>query len=138
MSLLDSVINTALKTFSKGDSNQDAISSLLASLFKQVGGLPGLIEKFQKGGLGEIINSWMSNNENLPISSEQLRQVLGSDLVETLAEKAGLDTTLFDSLMAHGLPQIVSALTENGHKAPQDVGNISTDMIKNLMGKLLS
>lgn len=138
MSLLDSVINTALKTFLKGDSNQDAISSLLASLFKQVGGLPGLIEKFQKGGFEEIINSWMSNNENLPISSEQLRQVLGSDFVENLAEKASLDTSVFESLMTHGLPKIVSALTENGKKTPQAVGNISTDMIKNLMGNLLS
>lgn len=138
MSLLDSVINTAMKTFLKGDSNLDAISGLLTSLFKQVGGLPGLIQKFQKNDLGEIIRSWMNEGEKLPISSEQLRQVLGSDLVENLAEKASLDTTVFDGLLTRGLPKIISALTENGNKAPEEVGEISLDTIKNLMGKLLS
>ena len=39
----------------------------------QIGGLSGLAQAFQNGGLGEIVNSWIANGPNLPVSAEQLQ-----------------------------------------------------------------
>ena len=36
------------------------------------GGLAGLVSKFQQGGLGDVVGSWVGTGQNLPISPEQL------------------------------------------------------------------
>ena len=35
------------------------------------GGLNGLVAKFEKGGMGEIVQSWVGTGGNLPISADQ-------------------------------------------------------------------
>jgi uncharacterized protein YidB (DUF937 family) len=56
----------------------------------EVGGLSGLIEKFQNGGLGDVASSWVGKGDNLPVSGEQIRTVLGDDTIRGIAEKLGL------------------------------------------------
>ena len=36
-----------------------------------VGGLSGIVDAFQKGGLGHIADSWVSTGENLPVNADQ-------------------------------------------------------------------
>ena len=45
------------------------------------GGLAGLVQKFEHSGLGSVIGSWIGTGQNLPISAEQLKSVLGSDVI---------------------------------------------------------
>lgn len=72
--------------------------------------LGGLVNQFQQGGMGEVVQSWISSGANLPVSAEQLQAVLGSDMVEQLAGKFGVDA----SQLADVLPQIVDKLTPGG------------------------
>src|SRR5665213_1789527 len=51
------------------------------------GGLTAVVAKLQQAGLGDQVKSWIGNGQNLPITSEQLQQVLGSDVVKQLAAK---------------------------------------------------
>ena len=46
-----------------------------------VGGLEGLVAKFQQAGLGEVIGSWIGTGQNQAISGEQLSNVLGLSLI---------------------------------------------------------
>jgi len=55
-----------------------------------LGGLGGLVDKLQKGGLGNLINSWVGPGQNQPVSPHQLGPALGPDILKTLAQRSGL------------------------------------------------
>jgi uncharacterized protein YidB (DUF937 family) len=50
------------------------------------GGLSAIVAKLQQAGLGDQVKSWIGNGQNLPITADQLQQVLGSDTVDQLAK----------------------------------------------------
>ena len=84
MSLLDQALG-ALAGGQSGDN-----SALLQRVMQLVnnpqnGGLEGFIQSFQQGGLGVIVNSWVSTGQNLPISAEQIQSVLGGSSLSGLA-----------------------------------------------------
>lgn len=91
------------------------------------GGLEGIIAKFQQGGMGEAVQSWVGTGGNLSVSSEQIAAVLGSDQVQNLTRSLGIDS----SQLAHALPGLIDHLTPNG-QLPQ--GGI-TDILSQAMGK---
>ena len=80
----------------------------------KTGGLEGLIKSFHKGGMAEIVNSWVSTGHNLPISAEQIKNVLGSDQVKGIASKLGINSDQASAQIAEYLPQIVDKLTPGG------------------------
>ncbi|HNA49079.1 MAG TPA: YidB family protein, partial [Nitrospira sp.] len=90
-----------------------AVVGLLAQN-SHVGGLGGLIQAFQKNGLGDIVNSWVGTGKNLPISPEQIHQGLGGDLLKQLASQAGLSTEAAGGQLANLLPGLIDKLTPGG------------------------
>ena len=42
-----------------------------------LGGLGGLLDKLQKGGLGNVANSWVGPGQNQPVSPSQIGPALG-------------------------------------------------------------
>jgi uncharacterized protein YidB (DUF937 family) len=80
----------------------------------EVGGLSGLIEKFQNGGLGDVASSWVGKGDNLPVSGEQIRTVLGDDTIRGIAEKLGLSGVDASSSLAKLLPHVIDKLTPEG------------------------
>ena len=55
-----------------------------------LGGLGGLLEKFQQGGLGNVTNSWIGSGQNQPVSPNQVGSALGPNIIKTLAQQSGL------------------------------------------------
>ena len=78
-------------------------------LVQQNGGLDGLLQKFQQGGLGDVAQSWVSTGANLPVSADQLGQALGPEMLQ----KAGGSAEMLGPL-AELLPQLVDGLSPNG------------------------
>ncbi len=95
------------------------------------GGFAGLVETFKSKGLGDVMSSWISTGKNLPISPDQIKQVLGSDIVQQIAGKAGLSKDAVSQHLSELLPQLIDKLTPNG-KLP-DAGQIgeALNMLKN-------
>jgi len=117
MGLLDSLIGAA-----NGDSaGAGGIATVVTGLLAQHGGLGGLVEKFQAGGLGEAVQSWVGTGQNLPISAAQLQSVLGSEQVAAIAGKLGVDPQQAAELLSKFLPQTVDQLTPDG-QLPADGG----------------
>jgi uncharacterized protein YidB (DUF937 family) len=90
MGLLDEVLSMA------GSSSTQQHATALGAIISyinspQVGGLAGLQNMFQQGGLGHIVSSWISTGQNLPISANQLQNVLHSGALQQVAQQAGLD-----------------------------------------------
>jgi uncharacterized protein YidB (DUF937 family) len=82
------------------------------------GGLNGLVETFKSKGLGDVMSSWISTGENKPISPDQIKQALGSDKIQQIAEKVGVSKDAALQNLSQLLPQIIDKLTPNG-KLPE-------------------
>lgn len=80
----------------------------------RIGGLAGLVQAFQKNGLGDIVNSWVSTGKNLPVTPNQIEQGLGNDLLNQLAGKVGLPSDAVTAQLASILPDLVDKLTPHG------------------------
>ncbi|MCU0626889.1 MAG: YidB family protein [Gemmatimonadaceae bacterium] len=79
-----------------------------------LGGVQGLVQKFEQGGLGEVARSWVGTGQNLPISAEQLQKVLGNEHVASLAAKFGIDPSEAAGKLSALLPGLVDKLTPEG------------------------
>ncbi|WP_374575632.1 YidB family protein [Phenylobacterium sp.] len=80
-----------------------------------------LVGKFEKAGLGEIANSWVSNGGNMAISAQQIHAVLGAGPVAEMAQKLGVDPDQAADQIAKLLPQVIDRLTPDG-KLPSGGG----------------
>ncbi|MDQ0395452.1 YidB family protein [Labrys monachus] len=88
-----------------------------------LGGLGGLLERFQQAGHGNVIDSWIGNGQNAPIQPGTLGQVLGSQTISDLAQKAGINEQDLLNQLAQNLPNIIHNLTPNGRlPTPNEVG----------------
>jgi uncharacterized protein YidB (DUF937 family) len=79
-----------------------------------LGGLGGLLDKLQQGGLGKATNSWVGSGQNQPVSPGQLGPALGSNIIKTLAQQSGLSEEELTKQLAQVLPGLVDKLTPNG------------------------
>ena len=117
MSLFDQVVG-ALSTGESGGQGNLLHTVMHLINNPQTGGLQGLIQSFQQGGLGDIVNSWVSSGQNLPISAEQIQSVLGGSGLQELAAKLGISPAQASGSLAEMLPQMVDKMTPNG-EVPQ-------------------
>lgn len=115
MGLMDQV-GQAVGGLLGGQSAQNPLLQAVTSLLgnSPVGGLAGLVQAFQKNGLAEVVNSWVSTGQNMPVTPNQIEQGLGSDLLKQLASQAGLSPHDASAQLSHLLPNLVDKLTPNG------------------------
>ena len=85
-----------------------------------LGGLGGLLEKFQQSGQGDAAKSWVASGPNQPISPGQLGSTLGPSLIKTLAEKTGLSEQDVTAQLSKILPAFVDKLTPQGRVPTHD------------------
>jgi uncharacterized protein YidB (DUF937 family) len=84
-----------------------------------MGGLGGIMDAFQKGGLGHIADSWVSQGDNMPVSGDQISSVFGQDKIAAMASQLGMSHSEVSGGLAQILPQLVNHVTPNG-QVPQD------------------
>ena len=77
-------------------------------------GLGGLVKQFQQKGLGNVVDSWVNRGQNQDISSRQVSDALGSDVVNQLARRTGLSRDEVISELAKVLPGVVDRMTPDG------------------------
>src|SRR5689334_24252723 len=117
MGLLDSILGAASgKTEGSGGAGQ--LIGVLSGLLAQSGGLQGLANKFAQSGQGNAFQSWVGMGENEPISSNQIQRALGSEQVNAIATRMGVDPGVASNFLAEYLPKIVDKLTPQGKVDP--------------------
>ena len=115
MGLLDEVLSMAGSSGAQQPQHASALTAIMSYINSpQVGGIAGLQQMFQQGGLGSIMSSWLGNGQNLPVSASQLQNVLHSDALQQAAQQHGIDPTQLTSMMSSLLPHLVDKLTPNG------------------------
>jgi uncharacterized protein YidB (DUF937 family) len=113
---------------------QSPLLGVAMNLIQQNGGLPGLLSKFQQAGLGQHVESWVSSGANLPITPDQLHQVLGSGAIGQIASQLGLDHGQVAGGLAQLLPQLVNSLTPNG-QVPANHADLLSEGLALLAGR---
>src|SRR6516164_3373228 len=78
------------------------------------GGLGGLVNKLQQGGLGDVVNSWVGSGQNQPVSPGQLGSALGPGVIKTLSQMTGISEDDLTKQLSQVLPGVVNGLTPNG------------------------
>lgn len=120
MSLLDNLMGAL--------GGQDDLAETVKSL-GVTGGVGGLVDAFQKGGLAEVAQSWVSSGANLPVSPEQIQAVLGSGAVGQFAEKLGVDPQTAAAKLSEVLPGLVDKLTPGGKLPDEGLGGAVGDLL---------
>src|SRR6476620_4299068 len=79
-----------------------------------LGGLGGLLEKFQQSGHGDVAKSWIGTGQNQPTPPGSLGSALGPSIIKTLSEKTGLSEQQVTAQLSQLLPGLVDKLTPQG------------------------
>ena len=120
----------------KGSQGQGGLVEGVMGLLtnKETGGLDGLMQSFNQQGLGDIISSWVGTGNNAAITPDQVQEVLGSDVIQQLAEKSGVSVDAAKAQLAELLPSLIDKVTPEG-KIPE--GGL-LDKGRELLGSLFS
>ena len=134
MGLLDSVIGALGQAQGQGQGQGDLLKVVVGMLGNDspLGGLAGLASKFQQGGLGDVLQSWVSTGQNQAISPDQLHNVLGNDTISALARQLGLSNGDVAGQLSSLLPQVIDQLTPHGQVPQGGLGSAG-----DLLGALL-
>ena len=117
MALLDSILSAVSgKGGASGEANP--LMGILGGLLAQSGGLEGLASKFAQSGQGNAFQSWVGMGENQAVSSNQIQNALGSEQVNAMASRMGVDPAMASNFLAEYLPKIVDKLTPAGKIDP--------------------
>ena len=88
--------------------------SVVSNILEQHGGVQGVVDEFEKKGLGPTVKSWVSTGPNQPISPADVHRTLGPELLEQLSQKSGVSVQELAEKLAQVLPQAVDKLTPEG------------------------
>lgn len=112
MSILDSLTGS-----NAGDVTKSPLE-LIGGLLARAGGVQGLVNTLQQGGLGEAVRSWVSTGANQAVNGQQLGKALaGTDAgqhIEEMAQKLGVDPSQVLNELSQVLPQAIDHVTPNG------------------------
>jgi uncharacterized protein YidB (DUF937 family) len=135
MSLLTSVLGAVMGGQQQQNPLLNIALSMLSNNQQGGSGLAGLLGQFQQGGLGHVADSWIGKGQNLPVSGDQLQQILGSGQIGQIAQQLGLSNGDASNQLAALLPGLIDHLTPHG-EAPQAGLGDSDAMMKMLQGFL--
>ncbi|MDE2306489.1 MAG: DUF937 domain-containing protein [Gammaproteobacteria bacterium] len=90
------------------------MASVVNGLIEKHGGVQGIVSQLESQGLGATVRSWVGSGENMPITPAQIHQALGSDTIQSLAAKLGIDPQDLAQKLATALPKAVDHLTPDG------------------------
>jgi uncharacterized protein YidB (DUF937 family) len=136
MSLFNSIASQVAGAVGQQANGQEgaAVMQALGGLLNDSnsGGLTGLVTNLNDKGMGSLLESWMGSGANLPISGDQVQQVLGGQQLASMASSLGLPAAQIPDLVARYLPQVIDMLTPDG-KLPDGA---ALGQLGNIMGML--
>lgn len=119
MGILDSLENSPAFKGALGQLEAAVVPVVLSEVLGNgsQGGLNAIVAKLEQAGFGAQVKSWLGNGQNLPISADQLRQVLGNDTVRQLAARYNIPVDQLSQILAQELPKAVDHASPDGKLA---------------------
>jgi uncharacterized protein YidB (DUF937 family) len=88
--------------------------SVVNDIITKHGGVQGVVNEFERNGLGATVKSWVGTGPNQPISPDDVQRTLGPELLQQLSAKSGLSVSELAQKLSHVLPQAVDKMTPDG------------------------
>ena len=116
MGIFDSLENSPALRNALGQLGAAVLPAVLGEVMGtgSQGSLNAIVAKLEQAGFGDQVKSWIGTGQNLPISADQLRQVLGSDVVRQLAAKYNIPVDQLSEILAQQLPKAVDHASPDG------------------------
>jgi uncharacterized protein YidB (DUF937 family) len=120
MGILDSLENSPIFKGALGQLEAAVLPVVLSEVLGNGsrGGLNAIVAKLQQAGFGDQVKSWIGNGQNLPITAEQLQQVLGSETIQQLAARFNIPIDQLGKVLAQQLPLAVDHASPDGQLPP--------------------
>lgn len=116
-----------------GSSNTQ-LTQAITQIFHEIGGLDGLIEKFSDKGLEDVIKSWINTDSNKNITADQLRMILGPELLDGVAYRVGMTSENLSHQISLYLPLLVDRLSPEGKVPHERWWTRSVERLKEVFG----
>jgi uncharacterized protein YidB (DUF937 family) len=129
MGLLDDVFNAA--TGGQSQSGGSLLGHVLDMIQNHPGGVSGMVQSLNNGGLGSAVTSWISTGQNLPVTADQIESALGSGPIANLAAKAGISPEQAKAAISQLLPQVIDKLSPNGQLPQGGLLENALSMLRN-------
>ncbi|MGE0130093.1 MAG: OmpA family protein [Blastocatellales bacterium] len=81
---------------------------------ERTGGLQGFLDQFRRGGLGDIVSSWVSRGASTPLTAEQLERAVGGNTISRMASNINIPRAAAGSALAFMIPKVIDLLTPEG------------------------
>lgn len=94
----------------------DALREVLGA--GEQGGLSAMAERLRQAGFGDQVQSWIGVGPRLPVSAQQLHEVLGCDAARQLAVRLGIPADQLATVLAEALPALVNRASPGGVLPP--------------------
>ena len=91
-----------------------SMAAVVNNVLEKHGGVQGVVNEFERNGLGPTVRSWVSTGPNQPISPDEVQRALGPDLLQQLSQKSGVSVEDLSRKLADVLPQAVDKMTPDG------------------------
>ncbi len=136
MALLGQLLGSVLGAGSNPTQQQNTLQAVVDLIHHpSVGGIAGLSGLFQNAGLGQLMQGWVNNGPNPPVSASQLSQVLGPERIAEFASKLGIPPDQAVQHLSQLLPQVIDHLTPNGTaSAPNSAASAFALLKSKLLG----
>jgi uncharacterized protein YidB (DUF937 family) len=120
MGILDSLTNSPAFKGALGQLEAAVVPMVLSEVLGNggQGGLSAIVAKLEQAGLGDQVKSWIGYGQNLPITPEQLQQLLGSEKVKELAARFNIPVDELAKVLAQQLPLAVDHASPDGKLPP--------------------
>ncbi len=105
MGLLDGLIGGAVGA---------EMVSVVNGFIQKQGGVRGVVNQFEKQGLGSTVRSWVSGSENHPITADQVHRVVGYEKLQELGAKLGISPDEMAAKLSELLPKAIDKMTPRG------------------------
>ncbi len=95
--------------------DQDAGAKVTQELMARTSlGLQGLVTQFRQSGLGQHVDSWVSEGENMAVTTDHVYRALGSGQLNEIARQLGVTPDSAAQFLARHLPNAVSQAAQQG------------------------
>ena len=83
-------------------------------LIEKHGGVQGVVNQLQTGGLGPTVRSWVAEGANAPVSAGEVHKAFGDETMNELAARAGMSPQELAEKLATVLPHVVDQSSPGG------------------------
>jgi OmpA-OmpF porin, OOP family len=120
MAILDGLTEDIAVRFDLGLKARTLVRDLSSLIDAQPGGIDGFLDKFRAAGLEAMVASWLGGRSPMALSAREVRMALGDEVIEGIAENAGVSEGFASGVLGYAIPKIIGLLTI-GYAIPEAI-----------------